>query len=269
MDYTKKLSVKPGRKVKLSKIDSSATPGVADKKEARSIIAKNVKRLGELQYLLSAAGKRSLLIVLQALDAGGKDGTIKHVMGPLNPQGVRVASFKVPTPEELGHDFLWRIHKATPRRGEIVIFNRSHYEDVLVVRVHGLAPESVWSKRYEQINAFEKTLAADDTHVLKFYLHISRNEQLARFKKRIDDPRRHWKLSHADFEERKLWDRYVAAYEDALAKCSTPHAPWFVIPSDHKWFRNLAVSQIIVETLERLKMKFPKPSIDVSKIVLK
>jgi PPK2 family polyphosphate:nucleotide phosphotransferase len=224
---------------------------------------KNLKRLSELQYLLYAEGKRSVLVVLQALDAGGKDGTIRHVMGPLNPQSCSVVSFKTPTDEEMGHDFLWRIHRATPRAGQIRIFNRSHYEDVLIVRVHGLVPKSVWSRRYDQINAFESILAQNHTHVLKFYLHISKDEQLERFKARLDDPTKQWKASQADFEERKYWNAYTQAYEAALSKCSTADAPWFIIPANKKWFRNYAVSEILVEHLSKLRMKFPKPSGDL------
>jgi len=177
-----------------------------------------------------------------------------------------VTSFKAPTAEELDHDFLWRVHRAVPRRGMIGVFNRSHYEDVLVVRVHGLVPKSVWSKRYRQINAFERTLAAADVHIVKFFLHVSKDEQLERLKARIDDPRKHWKVNPADFDERRRWGEYMAAYEDALSRCSTAHAPWFVIPADRKWYRNVAVSQILVETLESLDMEFPAPACDIAAI---
>lgn len=268
MKLKNKLIVKPGDRPNLRKIDAGATPGYKSRKDARAALAKNVARLGELQYLLYAENKRSVLIVLQALDAGGKDGTIRHVMGPLNPQGCKVTSFKVPSAEEREHDFLWRIHKAVPGRGDIGIFNRSHYEDVLVVRVHDLVPRSVWSKRYGIINDFEKSLADDHVTILKFFLHISRDEQKRRFQERLDNPVKHWKISPADFEERTFWDDYTGAYEDALRKCSTNWAPWFVIPADHKWYRNLAISQIVVETMEELHMKFPEPVVDVSKIVL-
>jgi len=268
MDFAEQFRVRPGTKVRLADHDPGFTKPYASKKDARKHTAQHVAELEKLQYLLYAESKRSLLIVLQAMDAGGKDGTIRHVMGPINPQGCQVTSFKVPTPEELAHDFLWRIHKAVPRHGQIGIFNRSHYEDVLVVRVHNLVPKGVWSKRYAQINAFEKCLADSRVHVLKFFLNISKDEQLARFRDRLRDPDRQWKASPADFAERKLWDDYQQAYEAALSRCSTAAAPWFIIPANHKWFRNLAVSAILVQTLRRLDMKFPKPAFDISKIVV-
>jgi len=263
-----RFRVKPGAKVDLARHDPAYTAGYKKKGDARKDLAKNIERLRELQYLLYAENKQSLLIVLQAMDAGGKDGTIRHVMNGVNPQGCAVTPFKAPSAEELDHDFLWRIHKAAPRKGNFGIFNRSHYEDVLVVRVHNLAPRSVWKKRYAQINAFEKNLAQENVRVVKFYLHISKEEQKRRFQARLDDPTKHWKLSPADFAERKYWDDYMAAFEDALSKCSKPWAPWYVIPADRKWFRNLAVSQILVDTLEDMKMKFPPPAADISKIVL-
>ncbi|MBN1341100.1 MAG: polyphosphate kinase 2 family protein [Phycisphaerae bacterium] len=266
MKLSKRFLVKPGTKVKLSDWDPNDTAGFAKKKEAVDVIATNQKRLAELQYLLYAESKRAILVVLQAMDAGGKDGTIRHVMGPLNPQGCPVTSFKAPSDEELAHDFLWRIHRAVPRKGSIGIFNRSHYEDVLIVRVHDLVPKSVWSKRYGHINAFEKMLADNGVHILKFFLNISKDEQLERFKSRLDEPDKHWKANPADFEERKYWDAYQEAYETAIGECSRSYAPWFVIPSNKKWFRNLAVSQILVETLDELDMKFPEPAFDVSKI---
>ncbi len=268
MKLVERLMVRPGAKVRLSRVDTSDTAGVDDKSKAGPRLEKNLERLAELQYLMYAEDRRSLLVVLQAMDAAGKDGVIRHVMTGLNPQGCRVTPFKAPSKEELEHDYLWRIHRETPRRGEIGIFNRSHYEDVLVVRVHDLAPKRVWEKRFDQINAFEKMLADEGTTILKFFLHISPAEQKRRFEARLEDETRHWKLSPADFEERKFWDAYQRAYEDALTRCSTPWAPWFVIPSDRKWFRNLAVSQIIVETLESFRMRFPEPSFDVSKLKL-
>jgi PPK2 family polyphosphate:nucleotide phosphotransferase len=263
MNFTERFRVEPDTKVTLSKWDPDDTAGFADKQSVEKRMKRNLKRLSELQYLLYAESKRSLLIVLQAMDAGGKDGTIRHVMGPLNPQSCSVVSFKTPTAEELAHDFLWRIHRAMPRAGEIHIFNRSHYEDVLIVRVHGLVPKSVWSRRYDQINAFENILAQNHTHILKFYLHISKDEQLERFKARLDDPTKHWKASQADFEERKYWPAYTQAYEAALSNCSTAQAPWFIIPANKKWFRNYAVSEILVEYLSKLRMKFPKPAGDL------
>jgi len=269
MKLSERFRVKPGSRVTLARHDPNDTADLADKKAARKRMEKNLQQLSELQYLLYAESKRSVLVVLQALDAGGKDGTIRHVMGPLNPQSCKVISFKTPSVEELSHDFLWRIHRAAPRQGEIRIFNRSHYEDVLIVRVHDMAPKSVWSKRYEQINTFEKILAQNNTHILKFYLHISKDEQLERFKARLEDPTKQWKASEADFAERKFWNDYVKAYEAALGKCSTAHAPWFIIPANKKWFRNFAISEILVQHLARLRMKFPKPQADIANIKLK
>jgi len=268
MNFTKRYIVEPGRKVSLAKRDPDDCAGIDSKKQARAILARNHDRLAKLQYLLYAENKRALLIILQAMDAGGKDGTIRHVMGPVNPQGCRVTSFKVPTPEELSHDFLWRVHEAVPPRGMIGIFNRSHYEDVLVVRVRKLAPRSVWSKRYRHINAFERLLADGGVHIVKFFLHVGKDEQLERLKARLEDPTKHWKANPKDFDERKYWGDYMAAYEDALSKCSTRHAPWFVIPANRKWFRNLAVSEILVETLESLDMQLPQAELDVSQIVV-
>jgi PPK2 family polyphosphate:nucleotide phosphotransferase len=258
--------VEPDAKVDLAKVDAGFKDKHASHKEARSEIATYSQRLRELQYLMYAEGRRSLLIVLQGRDAAGKDGTINHVLGAMNPQGCKVTGFKVPSQEEAAHDFLGRYHQHAPARGEVAIFNRSHYEDVLVVRVHELVPESVWSRRYEQINDFEKMLLENGTHILKFYLHIDPDEQLRRFKQRIDDPARHWKISDGDYAERPFWDAYTAAFEDAVGKCSTEQAPWFVIPSNHKWFRNLAISRIVVETLESLTMAFPEPSVDIEEI---
>ncbi|MBK5276146.1 MAG: polyphosphate kinase 2 family protein [Desulfuromonadales bacterium] len=266
MNYSEKFRVKPGGTVRLDKIDAAFKGKHEDQASALGEIERYTQRLRELQYLLYAEGSRSLLIILQAMDAGGKDGTINHVLGNMNPQGVNVFGFKVPSAEEAAHDFLWRIHQAAPHRGQVAIFNRSHYEDVLVSRVHNLVPKKVWSKRYDLINDFEKNLVDNGTHILKFYLHISKSEQLRRFKQRIDDPARHWKISASDYSEREYWDDYAKAFEAALSKCSTAHAPWFVIPANHKWFRNLAVSQIVVETLESLKMEFPKPTVDIKEI---
>ncbi len=266
MSLRKHLIVTPGSKARLARRDPGATPGFKDKESCLELLEKNVARLAELQYLLYAESRRAILILFQALDAGGKDGTIRHVMSGLNPQGCRVTSFKVPSAEEVRHDYLWRIHQAVPQSGEVGIFNRSHYEDVLVVRVHKLVPKEVWSKRYEQINSFEKELTDNRVTILKFFLHISKDEQKKRFEERLKDPTKNWKLSEADFTERKCWDDYQTAYEEALSKCSTPWAPWYVIPSDHKWFRNVAVSHLIVEALEGLDMKFPAPSIDVSRV---
>ncbi len=268
MSLHKHLIVKPGDKAELSHRDPSDTPGL-NKEDAGELLEKTTARLAELQYLLYAESRHAVLIVLQALDAGGKDGTIRHVMSGMNPQGCRVTAFKVPSAEEARHDYLWRVHNAMPQKGEIGIFNRSHYEDVLVVRVHGLVPKETWSKRFEQINAFEKLLTENGTTILKFFLHISKEEQKKRFEERLSDPAKNWKISEADFKERDYWDDYQKAYEDALTECSTPWAPWHVIPSDHKWFRNVAVSHILLDSLESLDMKFPAPSIDLSKAHVK
>jgi PPK2 family polyphosphate:nucleotide phosphotransferase len=266
MSFVKQFKVKPGKKVDLSDWDPGCTNGFKHKEDAEELLAKNIRRLDELQYLLYAENRRALLIVLQGMDASGKDGTIRHVMSGVNPQGCPVTAFKAPSAEDLAHDFLWRIHRAVPRKGELGIFNRSQYEDVLVVRVHELVPRKVWSQRYDQINKFERHLTENTVHVIKFFLHISKDEQLARFRARLDDPTKLWKASEADFAERKHWDDYMEAYEDAIGQCSTKAAPWHIVPANHKWFRDLVVSQVLVETLEGLDMKFPKPTIDVTKI---
>jgi PPK2 family polyphosphate:nucleotide phosphotransferase len=203
---------------------------------------------------------------LQALDTAGKDGVINHVLGAMNPLSCRVASFKKPGPEEAAHNFLWRVSIFLPEKGEVVIFNRSHYEDVLVVKVHNLVPQDHLVKRYHQLNSFEHFLTDNDTHVLKFFLHVSKEEQLRRFKRRLDDPKRHWKISGADYKERKFWDAYVEAYEEALSRCSTERAPWYIIPADCKWFRNLAVARIAVAYLEGLKIRPPLATVDLGAI---
>jgi PPK2 family polyphosphate:nucleotide phosphotransferase len=265
-NFSKELVVPPGEKVKLAKYDPEDTLGWEKSAKTKASLAKALEKLDNLQYLLYAEHKRALLIVLQGVDTAGKDGTIRHVMSGVSPQGCHVTSFKVPTAEELSHDFLWRIHRAVPAHGIIGIFNRSHYEDVLAARVHNLVPKEVWSKRYDEINEFEKILTENDTVVLKFLLHISKDEQKKRLEERIKDPDKHWKLSEADFQERKYWDDYVDAYEAALTRCNTKAAPWHIIPSNKKWFRNLAVSHIVVEALENLRMKFPPPTVDVKKL---
>ena len=265
---TKKLRVKPGSRVKLLDGHANDTQGYTKEQALKQLVVQQ-SRLSELQELLYASKKRALLIVLQAIDAGGKDGTIRHVMSGVNPQSCRVTSFKAPTPEELGHDFLWRVHKAVPIKGDIGIFNRSHYEDVLVVRVHNLVPKAVWSKRYAYINGFERVLVDSGVKIVKFFLHISKDEQKKRFEDRLKDPTKMWKANPGDFEERKLWDRYIEAFEDALSKCSTEAAPWHVIPADRKWFRNLAVSEIIVQALEEMDLKYPKLDFDPAKLVIK
>jgi PPK2 family polyphosphate:nucleotide phosphotransferase len=264
--YHKQFKVIPGTRVRLSEIDPAFKDQHANKAAAKKQMERDDLRLTELQRLLYAEHHRSLLICLQGVDAAGKDGTIGHVFKALNPQGARVHAFKVPSQEEADHDFLWRVHLNVPAKGEIVIFNRSQYEAVLVERVRNLVPESVWSKRYELINDFEKNLTFAGTTILKFFLHLSDEEQLRRFKKRLDDRARQWKISEADYSDRAYFDEYAKAYEDVLEKTSTSYAPWFVIPSDHKWFRNLAVSKIVVETLEAFEMHFPSPSVDLEKI---
>jgi PPK2 family polyphosphate:nucleotide phosphotransferase len=266
MDYGKRFRVESGSKVRLEEVDAGYHGGHEDKESARSEVEEYVQKLHQLQYLMYAENKRSLLIVLQGMDAAGKDGTISHVLGAMNPQGCRVYGFKAPSAEELAHDYLWRIHKAAPRKGYVTVFNRSHYEDVLVVRVHKLVPKEVWGKRYDEINAFERELANEGTHILKFYLHIDKEEQLARFKERLDDSGRHWKISESDYKEREYWSQYQEAYEEAIGKCSTSYAPWYVIPSNHKWFRNLSISQILVDTLESFDMKFPAPTANLAEI---
>lgn len=221
----------------------------------------------QLQYLMYAERKHSLLIVLQGLDAAGKDGVVRHVLTGMNPSGCVESNFKQPTAEEIAHDFLWRVHPHLPAKGSVAIFNRSHYEDVLVVRVHGLVPEKVWSKRYDEINDFEKLIAIqNNTTILKFFLHISKQEQLARFAKRLDDPTRRWKISESDYKERDYWKDYIEAFEDVLSKTSTEHAPWFIVPSNHKWFRDLSISQIITRTMEEMKMQLPKPTVNLAEI---
>lgn len=266
MDFRKKLMVTPGEKVKLDRIDPAETYQVEKDGNTEKEIADNDAELAKLQFRLYAEGRRSLLVVLQGLDAAGKDGVINHVLASLNPQGCRVQSFKVPSSLELAHDFLWRIHAAAPKKGEIVIFNRSHYEDVLIQRVHDIVPEEVWRGRYELINDFEKLLAENGVTIVKFFLHISPAEQLKRFKDRLDDPDRQWKISTADYAERKYWPKYQAAFEEALERCSAKRAPWYVIPSDKKYFRNYAVSKILVETLRDMKIEMPPVSVDIDQV---
>ena len=266
-DFVKKLIVEPGSKIKLRDINPDVHGKHESQEAALPEIQAHLQKLDKLQYLMYAEKKHSLLIVLQGLDAAGKDGVVRHVIAGLNPAGCRVISFKQPTADDLAHDFLWRIHPHVPRKGSVAIFNRSHYEEVLIARVHKLIPEKQWSSRYDLINNFERLVAVENgTTILKFYLHITREEQLARFKRRLDDPARQWKISEADYTERDYWDDYIAAFEDMLRKTSTEHAPWFVIPANRKWFRDLAISQIITNSLENLGMKFPKPSVDLADI---
>lgn len=250
------LKAKSGAKFRLEKFAPDDTQGVS-KNHAEKTLSAHVEKLAALHDLLYAEHKHALLIILQGMDAAGKDGTIKHVMSGVNPQGCTVTSFKQPSSRELDHDFLWRVHAAVPEKGSIGIFNRSHYEDVLIARVHKLVPDEVWKARYSQINDFENMLTKNNVCVLKFFLHMSSKEQEKRFNERLSDPRKNWKASAADFTERKFWDPYQAAYRDAISKCTTKEAPWYVIPSDHKWFRNFAVAEIVIRTLESFKMRYP------------
>jgi PPK2 family polyphosphate:nucleotide phosphotransferase len=259
------LRLRPGRSVRLDRFDpadTSAFPG--GKRRAEATLDKRRQDLDRLQELFYADGRRALLVVLQGMDTAGKDGTIRHVFEGVNPQGVVVHSFRAPTPAELGHDFLWRAHAATPRRGEIGIFNRSHYEDVLIVRVHGLVPRAVWSQRYSAINAFERNLVREGTTVLKFFLHLGRDEQAKRLRERIDDPTKRWKLTIDDARERRFWPDYTRAYEELLCRTTTRWAPWYIVPSDHKWFRNLVVSTLILETLRGMNLRYPKPAVNLA-----
>ena len=261
--------VAPGTPFSLDARDAAATDGApGDKKATLKVLEDLGERLMALQDRLYAESGQALLVVLQAMDAGGKDGTVKHVFAGSNPQGVRVTSFKQPTPEELAHDFLWRIHAAAPAHGYIGIFNRSHYEDVLVARVHELVDESVWRRRYRHINHFEALLHDAGTRVVKLFLHISREEQAERLRKRLEDPEKRWKFRRGDLAERERWNDYMAAYEEAIARTSTEHAPWYVVPADHNWSRNLCVAEILVDALERLDPQLPEPEPGAEKLTI-
>jgi PPK2 family polyphosphate:nucleotide phosphotransferase len=254
---THSYRVRPGAHVSLQAIDPEAAGAFeGGKREGKEHLQELNQALEGLQERLYAEQKHAVLIILQGTDTSGKDGTIEHVFEGVNPQGVRVASFKAPTPIELEHDFLWRVHQKTPGKGEIVIFNRSHYEDVLIVRVHGLVPEKVWSRRYSHINNFEKLLADEGTTILKFFLHINKEEQANRLMDRLDEPEKQWKFNPGDLKERKVWDSYQRAFEDALSMTSTDWAPWYVVPSNNKWFRNLLIASVLVQTLQKLN---PQP----------
>jgi PPK2 family polyphosphate:nucleotide phosphotransferase len=267
MNFTKRFRVDPGSKVDISAIDPGFRGNHLNENEAAAELQRHLQRITKSQRALYAERNHSLLIVLQGIDGAGKDGTCWHVISAMDPQGVQVRGFKQPTAEERDHDFLWRIHPHAPARGNVAIFNRSHYEDVLVVRVHKLAPKEIWKPRYDFINEWEKMLAVENnTTILKFFLYISKEEQLARFKERLDDPTHQWKISASDYTERNKWDDYIEAFEAALSRCSTDHAPWFVIPSNHKWFRNLSVSAIVADALENMKIEVPKPSVDIEEI---
>ena len=259
--------VEQGQHVDLGTWDTNENGGL-DRDEAKEHLDDLNDRIEALQELLYADGRHKVLVIIQATDTGGKDGTIRHVFDKVNPQGVKVASFKRPTDEELGHDYLWRVHKHTPKSGELTVFNRSHYEDVLVVRVHDLVPEERWSRRYDHINAFEQLLADEGTTIVKLFLHISKDEQRERLQARIDTPEKNWKFESGDLKEREHWDEYQEAFRVMLERTSTDHAPWYVIPADRKWFRNVLVSEIMVDTLERLDMRFPPPEDGLHDVVI-
>ena len=265
-DFTDSFLVPPNTKVDLKDRPTRVEGPFEDKEAGKAYLAERLVRMRELQYRLFVERKQSLLIVLQAPDAAGKDGLIRKVLGQMNPQGVSTHPFKVPTELEASHDFLWRVHRETPAAGKIAIFNRSHYEDVLVVRVEDLVPKSLWSRHYEHINAFESLLADQNTRILKFYLHISPEEQLERFGERLHRPEKHWKLNAGDYRARRKWSQYRSAYEDAMHRCSPDHAPWYVIPADRKWFRNAAVANIVCQTLESMDPQFPPVDADLDEI---
>lgn len=269
MEYVKR--VEPGQRLSLDEVDANARGPFSGKRDPRVAVelSGRLKRLAELQERLYAESQRSVLVVLQAMDTAGKDGVLRHVVGPLDSRGVHVSSFKAPNSEEASHDFLWRAHKKTPRKGEMVFFNRSHYEDVLVPRVQRTLPRSVWEARYAHINAFEANLHDAGTRVIKFFLHISRDEQKRRLESRLKDPDKHWKFDPADLVARAHWDDYMKAYADALRRCSTEHAPWFIVPANRKWYRNLAVAYVLEKTLEEMAPKCPaRPDFDPSKYVI-
>jgi len=265
----KRYRVIPGSRVDLTRWDPNDTSAFAGgKQKAKKTLRVLNDRLEALQEILYAEHKHKLLVVLQAMDTGGKDGTIRHVFQGVNPQGVKVSSFKAPSKEELDHDYLWRIHRRTPCMGEIMIFNRSHYEDVLVVRVHNLVPAEVWKRRYGHINDFERMLTNEGTEILKFYLNIGWEEQKERFQARLENQNKQWKFSLGDLEERKLWTEYMRAYEDMLSKTSTEEAPWYIVPANRKWYRNLVVATLLVETMEGLNLSYPEPEDNLSEIVV-
>jgi PPK2 family polyphosphate:nucleotide phosphotransferase len=261
--------IHPGTKPQLSEYDPEDTGNFKGRDEADAELKQHRKRLFDLQELLYAEDKHALLVVLQGMDAAGKDGAIRHIFTGVNPQGCVVHSFKEPVGDETQHDYLWRVHQVVPRRGMIGVFNRSHYEDVLVPRVHGQISQQVLAQRFEQINGFERVLVENGTTLLKFFLHISKQEQGKRLQARLDDPKKYWKVSPSDIAARKLWDDYQKAYEDVLYHCSTRHAPWYIVPANKKWFRNVLISKILIQTLEALKMHYPKPKFDLTKLKVK
>ena len=265
----KPYQVENGKKIVLNSINPEDKSFFDGNKEAGIEKLEKINlELESLQELLYAEHRQKVLVVLQAMDTGGKDGAIRRVFEGVNPQGVKVVNFKVPTQEELDHDYLWRVHRGVPGKGEIVIFNRSHYEDLLVVRVHNLVPKEVWSRRFDQINNFERMLFEEGTTILKFYLHIDKDEQKKRLRARLDDPSKRWKFNVGDIKERATWDQYLKAYEDVLRKTSTKCAPWFIIPANRKWYRDLVISEIVVETLRDLNMSYPQPCEDLSDVVI-
>lgn len=267
-DIIKKLMVIEGKKINLQRLSPDYNFSINEEK-AEYVLKQNLKkRMSELQYRLYAERKKSLLIVFQGIDTSGKDSTIRHVISAFNPQSCTVKAFKEPTTEDLSHDFLWRIHKRAPSRGEIVVFNRSHYEDIIQPRVHKTIHKSIWSQRYEHINAFERCLSDNSIKIIKFFLHISKEEQRIRLDERMNDPSKQWKVSEKDITDRKFWNSYTVAYQDIINRCSHLWAPWYIIPANKKWFRNLVVALIIVDTLERMKPKFPKPTINLSKMTI-
>ena len=265
-NYLKDLAVSYNSDFSIDKIDPSDSMDIKNNKKTEEQLKEIHEELTELQEILYAQGKFAVLIILQAMDTGGKDSTIRHVFGPLNPQGVRVVNFKAPSGIELAHNYLWRIHKEVPRKGLIGIFNRSHYEDVLVARVHNLVPDEEIEKRYQQINAFEKYLTENHTLILKFLLHISKREQKDRLEKRLEKPDKHWKFDKSDLEERKYWDDYMQAFNRVLNECSTKHAPWYVIPANKKWARDIMVGSIALERIKELNLTYPKPQTGLNNI---
>lgn len=258
----------PGERITLADINPNASEDYKNKKDVEDELQKHRRRIRKLQERLYAENQRSLLIVLQAMDTGGKDGTIKHVFREVNPQGCQVWSFKVPSLEEASHDFLWRYHHRAPQRGMITIFNRAHYEDVLVVRVHKLVSEDVWRQRYHIINEFEQMLTLSNVTIIKFFLHISKDEQKRRLESRLKNPDKHWKFSENDVKERLLWDEYQTAFEDAISNCSTAYAPWYVVPANKKWYRNLVIARTIADTLEAMNPQYPNGKKDLKHIVI-
>lgn len=266
---TSRYRVPPDTALALADHDPDAKTGFeGGKEEGRAALPAMRRRLAELQRRLWAESKQALLVIIQAIDTGGKDGTIRHVFSGVNPQGVHVRGFGRPSEMELSHDYLWRVHQHTPALGAITIFNRSHYEDVFVVRVHGLVPEERWSRRYRHIREFERMLGDEGTRIVKLFLHISKDEQRKRLQARLDEPEKNWKFNKADLADRELWDDYQLAFETALSQTSTAHAPWYVVPANRKWYRNLVVSRILIETLEAMDPRYPEPEEDLDEVVI-